>query len=156
VEEVLSWYHYKNLLCQIHLIPHCWWLLTYMTSISHVVGLQRMHVYRESMNFINNISLLHCQQKGWLLAKMSFSVVHWLQDIRLMLPSEVSHSSGKLTPWNQSLCPLYSPMVQWHSYTMGTPLVVPKPNPFCTVGLTSCGTFGPTMLLLPTPHTQVV
>ena len=68
VEEILSWHHYKNLLCQIHLIPHRWWLLTYMTSFSHVVGLQRMHVYNECTNFINNIVhriLLHCQQKGW-------------------------------------------------------------------------------------------
>ena len=29
-------------------------------------------------------------------------------------------------------------MMQWHSYTTGAPLVVPKPTPFCTgtVGLT--------------------
>ena len=78
------------------------------------------------------------------------SAVYWVQDIRLMLPSEVSHSSRKLTPWNQSVCLPYSPMVQWHSYTTGTPLVFPKPNPFCTAGLTSSGAFGSTTLLLPT------
>jgi len=47
--------------------------------------------------------------------------------------------------------PLYIPMAQWPSYYTGAPLVVPKPNPFCTVGLTSCGAFGPTTLLLPKP-----
>ena len=75
VEEVLTWHHHKNQLCQIHLIPHQpvvpaglprW--CAYMTSFRHVVGLQWMHVYNECMNFVNNIAhriLLHCQQKGW-------------------------------------------------------------------------------------------
>jgi len=66
-----------------------------------------------------------------------------------MLPSEVSHSC-KLPEINLFGHFTVHAMVQWYSYTTGAPLVVPKPNPFCTVGFTSCGAFGPTTLLLPT------
>ena len=139
----------------LHLTPHQpvipaglprWCLLTWQASVM-------WWVYNECMNFINNIVhriLPHCQQKGWANGFSPKCLFCGALDLRLMLPSEVSHSSGKLTPWNQSLCVLYSPMMQWH--TMGAPLVVSEPNPFCagTVGLTSCGAFGPTTLLLPT------
>ena len=99
-------------------------------------SIQWMHVDNECMNSVNNIVhriLLHCQQKGWangFLPKYLFCNA-LAAGYQTLLPSEASHSSGKLTPWNQSLCPLqYSPMMQWHSYTTGAPLVVPKPTPF--------------------------
>jgi len=67
-------------------------------------GGSTMNACVQCMNFINNIVhriLPHYQ----LMASCQnvSSVVHWLQDIRLMLPSEVSHSSDKLTPWNPNL-----------------------------------------------------
>ena len=128
-----------------------WCLLTRQASVTVLVW----WVYNECTNSISN-----AQNSGgtaskrlsyWLLAELSFL---WCIGCSipgyLMLPSDVSNSSGKVTPWNQSLCPLYSLMVQRHVYTTG--LVVPTPNPFCTVGLPHWYHTSPLVVYLGRPH----
>ena len=171
VKEVLPWpCHHKNLLCHIHLFPHMpvvlahlhhWYLLTWKASVMWLV-------INKCMNSVNNIVhriVPHCQWKDWadgFLPKCVFcgALAVAFQDIRLMLPSDMFHSSGKLTAWNQCLPTLQSNGIV--VYTTGAPPSGSHINPFfysrlppLAPHLTSCGALGQTMLLLPTyPHPQ--
>ena len=104
-----------------------WCLLTWQASVTWWVYNECMSTNYECMNFVNNIAhriLLHCQQKGWvngflpkakrlfcgaLAAGYQINGIATLRSVPFI----------RKTPWNQSLCPHYSPG-SWKSRKLKT------------------------------------
>jgi len=121
----LQWMHelHQQTCCVKYtsLIPHqpvvpaglpCWCLLTWQASrggSTMNACVQWMHELHQQYSSQNSFAL---PAKGWAIGFLPKCAFCGALDLQLMPPSEVSHSSSKLTPWYQSLCPLYSPMMQ--------------------------------------------
>ena len=106
VEEVLSWHHHKNQLCQIHLIPHQpvvpaglprWCLLTWQASVT-------WWVYNECMNSINKPVVSNTL--AWSLTSQCIVLCGW----QLASDSSISQHAHL---WEQWQVTIRTQALQW-------------------------------------------